>query len=263
MGMLYNYFEGVSHNQLKMQTDLAARAVTNEGMKYLEGLDEEWYRITWIGTDGSVLYDSKSDSDEMENHFEREEIKEALAEGVGESSRYSATLMERALYCAERLPDGTVLRVSISQNTLLTLLLGMVQPIAIIFILAVILSLILASRLSQKIVEPLNSLNLEDPLSNEGYDELSPLLHRIDTQQWQIRQQEEELKQRQKEFETVTENMAEGIILLNAKGTILSINRTAQRLFLFVLESILPLSAVTLKFLNCFPNPKKENRQKR
>ena len=122
MGMLYNYFEGVSHNQLKMQTDLAARAVTNEGMKYLEGLDEEWYRITWIGTDGSVLYDSKSDSDEMENHFEREEIKEALAEGVGESSRYSATLMERALYCAERLPDGTVLRVSISQNTLLTLL---------------------------------------------------------------------------------------------------------------------------------------------
>ncbi len=231
MGMLYNYFEGVSHNQLKMQTDLAARAVTNEGMKYLEGLDEEWYRITWIGTDGSVLYDSKSDSDEMENHFEREEIKEALAEGVGESSRYSATLMERALYCAERLPDGTVLRVSISQNTLLTLLLGMVQPIAIIFILAVILSLILASRLSQKIVEPLNSLNLEDPLSNEGYDELSPLLHRIDTQQWQIRQQEEELKQRQKEFETVTENMAEGIILLNAKGTILSINRTAQRLF--------------------------------
>ena len=93
MGMLYNYFEGVSHNQLKMQTDLAARAVTNEGMKYLEGLDEEWYRITWIGTDGSVLYDSKSDSDEMENHFEREEIKEALAEGVGESSRYSAPLM--------------------------------------------------------------------------------------------------------------------------------------------------------------------------
>ena len=231
MGVLYEYFGGVQRNQLKMQTNLAARALENEGLEYLKGLDATEYRITWIGTDGAVLYDSKSNSDEMENHLEREEIKQALAEGVGESSRYSSTLMERALYCAERLPDGTVLRLSISQNTLLTLLLGMVQPIGIIFVIAVVLSLVLASRLSKSIVSPLNDLDLENPLSNEGYDELSPLLGRIDNQQRQIKGQREELKQKQNEFEAVTENMAEGIILLNDRERILTINPAARRLF--------------------------------
>lgn len=231
MTVLYDYFSTVGQNQLRAQIDLAAQGVTNEGIEYFDGLEAHNYRITWIGKDGSVLYDSVSNANDMENHFEREEVKEALAKGYGESFRYSATLTERYLYSAKRLPDGTVIRLSVAQNSMLVLTFGMLQPIIIIFATAIILSAFLASRLSKKIVKPLNELNLDEPLENDGYDELSPLLRRIDTQQQQIRQQKEELNHKQSEFEAVTSGMAEGIILLNPKGTILSINRAASKLF--------------------------------
>ena len=229
--VLYNYFSSVQEKQLKAQTDLAAQAVAHEGVEYFEGLNTAEYRITWIGPDGAVLYDNKSASDEMENHLEREEVKEALSNGSGESFRYSDTLMERALYAAKRLPDGTVVRLSVSHNTVLTLLLGMSQPIGLLLIIALVLSLVLASRLSKQIVKPLNELNLDEPLKNHEYDELAPLLHRINTQQRQIRLQSEELQQKQSEFETVTSGMAEGIVLLNRKMNILGINAAASKLF--------------------------------
>ncbi len=229
--VLYDYFGSVQKEQLQMQTELASHAVANEGGAYFDDLDTTRYRITWIGADGEVLYDNRSDSDEMENHLEREEIKQALATGKGESSRYSVTLMERSLYCAKKLPDGSVIRLSVSQNTLLTLLLGMLQPICVIMVFAVILSLLLASRLSKRIVKPLNALNLEQPLGNDGYDELAPLLHRIDSQQRQIQYQKEELNRKQKEFDAITENMTEGILLLDPKGNVLGINPAAKRIF--------------------------------
>ncbi len=231
LGILYNYFGNVQRNQLRTQTELAAQGVERAGAKYFEGLDAQGYRVTWIGADGAVLFDSEAPASEMENHLEREEMKEALSAGYGESSRYSVTLMERTLYSARRLSDGTVVRLSVAQNTLLTLLLGMAQPIAVILVIAVGLSLFLAYRLSRHITEPLNRLNLDDPLNNEGYDELSPLLRRIDAQQRQIRIQAEKLRKKQEEFETVTENMTEGIIALNTKGIILEINRAAAELF--------------------------------
>lgn len=229
--VLYDYFGNVQQNQLRTQTELAAQGVESAGADYLEGLDPKGYRITWIAADGEVLFDSGAFAAEMENHLEREEIKEAIETGYGESSRYSATLMERTLYSAVRLADNTVVRLSIAQNTLLTLLLGMSQPIAIIIVAAIALSFFLAYRLSRHITEPLNRLNLDDPLNNEGYDELSPLLRRLDAQQRQIKIQTDELRKRQEEFEAVTENMAEGIVVLNTKGIILSINRAAARLF--------------------------------
>ena len=231
MGVLYDYFSNVQRSQLEMQTNLAAQGAANEGMKYFEGLDVTDYRITWIDTDGTVLYDSKSDFAEMENHMEREEIRQALSEGTGESSRYSITLLERAVYCAHRLPDGTILRLSITRNTPLTLILGMMQPICMIFVAALGMSLVLAFRLAKGIVEPLNALNLDEPLSNDEYDELTPLLKRIAAQQCQIRKQGEELKQKQIEFDAVTTGMAEGIVLLNEKKIILSMNPAAMRLF--------------------------------
>lgn len=229
--VLYNYFAGVQRNQLRMQTELAAHAAANEGVGFFDGLDSAQTRITWVSGDGEVLYDSRTDPDGMENHLEREEIREALMTGTGESARYSATLLERALYCARRLPDGSVVRLSVSQNTLLTLLLGMGQQICIILFIALALSLALASRLSKKIVAPLNALDLEKPLSNEDYDELAPLLRRIDSQQRQIKRQREELARKQREFEAVTENMTEGIVLLSGRGDVLGINRAAERLF--------------------------------
>lgn len=231
MFVLYNYFSDVQENQLKMQTDLVAQAVANEGSEYFDGMDASEYRITWIGTDGDVLYDNKSDSDEMENHLEREEVKEALTKGSGESSRYSDTLMERYLYSAKRLPDGTVIRLSVSHNTIFTLFLGMLQPICIIIAIALVLSLVLASRLSNQIVKPLNELNLDEPLKNNEYDEIAPLLQRINVQQRQIRAQMDKLRQKQSEFDTVTKGMSEGIVLLNKKLDIIGINSAALKLF--------------------------------
>ncbi len=230
MGVLYHYFSDITRSQLNMQTTLAARGVENAGADFFAGMDLKDYRVTWIDTDGSVLYDSVSEPEKMENHAEREEIKQAFTKGTGESSRYSSTMMERFFYCAERLSDGTVLRLSIAQSTQLSLLMGMFQPICIVAGVAIVLSFILASRLSKKVVKPLNELNLEDPLNNEGFDELSPLFRRLKSQQRQIRSQSEELQKRQAEFETVTENMTEGIVLLNSKGTVLSINHAAARL---------------------------------
>lgn len=231
MGVLYDYFTDVQQSRLRMQTNLAAQGIKNEGYEYLKDLNAEDCRITWINTDGTVLYDSKADYSEMENHLEREEVKQALACGTGESLRYSDTLFERSLYCAQRMENGTVVRLSVAQHSLLTLVLGMMQPVCVIFSIALVISLALAYRLSIKIVQPLNELNLDEPLSNDDYDELSPLLHRIDTQQQQIKQQIIELKKKQNEFDTVTNGMAEGIILLNSRRIILGINPSAARLF--------------------------------
>lgn len=230
MGVLYEYFSNVEHAQLAMQTDLAAQGVRNEGIGYFDGLSIADYRITWIDTDGHVIYDSESDTANMENHLEREEVQEALLAGYGESERYSVTLMERALYSARKLDDGSVLRLSISQKSILTLLLGMVQPVCMIFGIALVLSVVLAIRVSKKIVEPINEIDLDDPLSNEGYDELSPFLRRIDSQRKQLHKQETRLLQKENELNTIIDSMNEGMVLLNPQGKIISINPAARKL---------------------------------
>jgi len=230
MGVLYEYFSNVEQAQLKMQTSLAAQGVTNEGIAYFEDLKVKNYRISWIDTEGNVIYDSASNTAEMGNHLEREEVMEALSSGYGESRRYSATLMERLFYSAQKLDDGTILRLSISQNSILTLLLGMAQPICIVFAIAFILSIVLAVQVAKKIVKPLNEIDLDHPLSNEGYDELSPFLRRIDSQQRQLRGQKAELLQKEDELNTIIGSMNEGMILLNQKGKIISINPAAGKL---------------------------------
>ena len=230
MGVLYDYFSGSQENQLKTQTDLAAQGIEHEGSSYFDGLDSEELRITWIDKNGKVLFDNKTDASSMENHLEREEVRQAVENGYGKSSRYSETLTEKSLYSAKRLSDGSVLRLSVSQYSVLTLFLGMLRPVLIIALLAVVLALLLAYRLSKNIVTPLNKLNLDSPLSNKVYEELSPLLKRMDAQQRQLKHQSEELKQKREEFETATENMSEGLIILNEKGVILSINRAAAKM---------------------------------
>lgn len=229
--VLYDYFSGVQQAHLKTQLMLASQGVSHEGAEYFEDLDLAGYRITWIDTDGGVLYDSVSDPQEMENHFAREEVKQALSEGYGESSRYSSTLTQRYLYSAKRLPDGTVLRLSVTQSSLFVLTLGMLQPICVVFAVALLLSTLLASRLSKKIADPINRLDLDVPLQNHVYEELTPLLRRLDIQQRQIRNQESQLKRKQNEFETLTKGMTEGIVLLDGKGFLLSSNPAADRLF--------------------------------
>lgn len=230
MGVLYSYFSNIRADQLEIQTGLAAQGVEKNGMDYFTDLEMKDYRITWIAPDGTVKYDSQANSAEMENHLEREEIQEALKTGKGSSSRYSATLLESRMYAARRLSDGTVLRLSGIQYTWWMLVLGMSRQILFVAALAIGVSLFLASRLSKKIVQPLNALNLDEPKSNTVYEELFPLLDRIHYQQRQLRIQAIELQRKKDEFEAATNPMSEGLLLLNEKGVILSINRSASEL---------------------------------
>ena len=231
MGFLYDYFGGVEENQLRDELSLAAAAVEDGGTDYLSQLTADCYRLTWIAADGSVLYDTKTDAESLENHASRAEVSQALAIGTGESTRYSSTLMEKTMYYAQRLDDGTVLRISISRATVGMIAVGMIQPLLIVLIVALILSGLLARRLSRRIVDPLNSLDLEHPLDNDAYEELSPLLKRIHHQHVEIQTQLRELREKTDEFTQITGSMREGLVLLDEHGSILSINAAAQALF--------------------------------
>ena len=230
MGVLYNYFSSVQQRQLRSQTALAVQGAEQLGMDYFDGLSDEDVRITWVAANGDVLYDSASDSDVMENHLQREEIQSALATGFGESARYSSTMLKQYLYCAQKLSDGTVLRLSVSHNSVWVLLLGMLQPILIVIAVAAVLSFLLASRLSKRIVDPMNKLNLDEPLENEGYDELSPLLRRIYSQQQHLKEQQATLTRKQNELEAIMGHLEEGMILLDKSCKVITANQAALRL---------------------------------
>lgn len=230
MGVLYNYFSSVQQRQLRSQTALAVQGAEQLGMDYFDGLSDEDVRITWVAANGDVLYDSASDSDVMENHLQREEIQSALATGFGESARYSSTMLKQYLYCAQKLSDGTVLRLSVSHNSVWVLLLGMLQPILIVIAVAAVLSFLLASRLSKRIVDPMNKLNLDEPLENEGYDELSPLLRRIYSQQQHLKEQQATLTRKQNELEAIVGHLEEGMILLDKSCKVITANQAALRL---------------------------------
>lgn len=231
LGALYSHFANVQFSQLREETALAAHAVENQGLAYFDGLDSGTNcRITWIAADGSVLYDNRSDSGAMVNHLERAEVQSALKTGYGESSRYSDTLLTRYLYTAQRLADGTVLRLAATQSSVWNLLLGMSWFIVVVLGGAIVVSSVLADRLAREIVRPINDLNLDDPLANGEYEEIAPLLRRLEAQQRQLRAQEQELLQKQKQFHTVTRSLSEGLVLVDSSGTILSINPAAARL---------------------------------
>ena len=230
-GILYPYFGSVQESQLKDELSLAASATQQLGKGYLEKLNADRYRLTWVNADGTVIYDSHVDAATMENHADREEIREALASGTGSSTRQSSTLTEQTIYEATRLNDGSVLRVSVSRATVLVLVLGMLRPIAIVLVIAIVLSAWLAHRMAKTIVAPLNNLNLDNPMENEAYEELSPLLHRIQAQHLEIKSQLRTLQHKQNEFEQITGNMKEALVLLDSTGRILSINPAARTLF--------------------------------
>ncbi len=231
MGCLHGYFSDVQRKQLEDELSLAAAAVEKNGREYLELLHSSQYRLTWVAENGDVIYDTQSEGEAMENHGDREEIRQALQSREGISLRYSTTLLEKTLYCARRLNDGTVLRISVSSVTVWVLVLEMMQPLFIVIVVALILSGVLASRISKHIMEPLNSLDLEKPLENDIYEELSPLLNRIHKQHRQIDMQLSELQRKNDEFTQITQGMTEGLVLLNEKNVILNINPAALKLF--------------------------------
>ena len=234
IGVLYDYFRGVQKNQLRTELAFAAEGVEDGGVSYLEGLNDDSCRITLVGEDGTVIYDSVESADKMGNHADREEIKEAREYGTGEASRYSSTLTEQTIYISKLLSDGSVLRVSVSYATVPALVFGMLQPLIVVLLLAFILSSVLAHRLSEKIAEPLSAIDLDKPLENNTYDELAPVLSHIEKQHRQIARQMYDLDRSRSEFEAVTHNMKEGLVLTSEKGEIISINPSAASFFLGV-----------------------------
>lgn len=230
MGVLYTHFLNEQFDQMRSQAMLAKQGADKCGQEYFKGLDAEGYRLTWIDEDGTVLYDSEADVGKMENHLQREEVKEALAEGSGQSSRYSTTLLERRLYVTQKTSDGTVIRVSDSQRSILGLLLGMLQPILIMAVIAFGASFLLAWRLTKRVIRPLNEIDLNHPENNRTYEELQPLLDRLRIQQTQLAAQSRELQQKQKEFRAATSNMEEGLLILNSDMEIISVNHAASEL---------------------------------
>ena len=231
MGVLYNHFTGVQVEQLKDELSLAVTGTEQYGNAFLENVEADRFRVTWIDTDGTVLFDTQVDQNTMENHADREEIREAFETGSGSAVRNSSTLTEQTYYEARRLTDGTVLRISANQASAWALMMDLLWPIILIAVLAIGLSALLARRMAKNIVEPMNNLDLEHPLSNDTYEELSPLLRRINQQHLQIDAQMRKLQRKTDEFIQITSHMQEGLVVLDKETHIRSINSAAMKVF--------------------------------
>ena len=229
MGILYEYFNNSLLKELRNEADIVEQGIELYGEKYLENIDSA-NRITWIESDGNVLYDSEIDASKLENHSEREEVIEAFESGSGSSQRYSTTFAERNIYYAKLLDNDTVIRISSSQYTVWALLLAMVEPMLFVFVIVIIISVFLAVALSKKIVRPLNDMDLENPDVDESYPEISPLLKKISRQNMLINKQMKALKKNEEEFMTITSNMSEGLVIIDKNTEILSFNSGALKL---------------------------------
>jgi len=231
LGILYQYFGKQLDTELAREASYLAYGVEQQGEEYLQQLKNTDSRITYIGENGTVLYDNEADAAEMENHKDREEFQEALAAGAGEAQRMSGTLSEKTVYYAKRLSDNSVLRVSSTQYSAFALVLQLVQPVLCIIFVMLILAGIFASRIAEKIVEPINELDLEKLDENEVYEEVAPLLGKISRQNRQIHTQLEEARRNQEEFSIITENMQEGLLVIDSYTMILSGNSSAWKIF--------------------------------
>ena len=236
MGLLFHFFEKQIQKELANEAGFLAHALENEGAGYFDSFDNKNNklagnnRITWIDENGTVLFDSRADVSELDNHADRDEIKTAMKEGKGMSTRYSKTLTEKTVNYAIRLSDGSILRVSTEQYTVVTILMGMLQPILFIMFVALILTLVLSARVSKAIIEPINKLDLEIPENNDTYEELTPLLRKIADQKETIGEQLADARKKQREFNLITENMSEGFLVIDADANLLTYNSAALNL---------------------------------
>ena len=245
MGITYRYYSQLQKNQLRTETALVSQAVEVGGLDYLQNLTGNDCRITWISEQGEVLFDSSKGTEPMENHLQREEIMEALETGYGESVRFSDTLLEQSVYAAQRLGDGTVLRLSFHQQTVVNLVFTLAKPMVGVMLVALMLAMWLARRLASLVVRPLNELNLDDPDTNT-YKELEPILQRMDAQRLQLQGNTRELKRKQREFDAVAYQMAEGMVLMNDRYHVLTMNPAAARM----LSMIRPMVGINFLDLN-------------
>ena len=260
MGVLYDYFESQLINELKSKTMYISSAIEYSGIEYLDNIDNENERITLISADGTVIADTVADTETLENHSGRDEVKQAIRNGSGTSSRYSDTLTEKIVYYAVKMKDGNILRVSARHYTVVVILLGLAQPILVIILVGVLMSMWLCRRVSAKLVEPINRLDLEFPENNETYEELTPLLEKIVRQRETIEKQLKNASQMREEFRLITENMSEGFLVIDSEMRILTHNSAVMK-FLNISESENILSVNRTKhfrdMLECVLNGKR------
>lgn len=228
---LHSYFNQTQVDQLKEELSIVAGSVDNAGEEYFNNFNSSIFRFTLVSPEGEVLYDTQANQDEMDNHLKREEIAEALETGTGSSSRYSSTLTEKTFYEATRLKNGNVLRISVSQVTVGALILGMLPAVCAIILVSVVVAIIMSNKMATSIVKPLNELDLEHPANNNTYEELTPILTKLNKQHKQIESQLALLREKSDELNQITASMSEGLILLDNKGFVLSMNEAAKKLF--------------------------------
>lgn len=230
LGVLFGAFENQIEKELKSEAGYIAYTIENGDMDFFNRFSDSGKRVTLIDPNGEVIADTEADAGKMDNHSDREEVKEALKDGSGTNVRYSKTLTEKTVYYAQRLSNGTVLRVSTTQYTIITIILGLLQPLIFVLVIAMALSLFLSSKVSKRLVKPINSIDLDNPENCHTYDELSPLLHKIINQNRTIARQIEKARQVQEEFRLITENMSEGFLVIDKNTKILSYNSAALKL---------------------------------
>ncbi|WP_419502883.1 ATP-binding protein [Candidatus Allofournierella excrementavium] len=231
IAILFPYFETQLSDELRNELEYLAPNVERDGLGYLERLGDGQNRLTLIDADGTVLFDSDADPTQMENHADRPEVIQAIAEGAGESSRYSETLTEKTINCAILLENGQVLRISSTQYSSMALLASLTPSLLLVLIFAALVAVTIAYKLSQRLTKPLNEIDLEHPQVNQApYDELKPLLRRLHHQNRQIREQIQQLQAQKRQFTAITDNMREGFLVLDADGLVLSYNSSATRL---------------------------------
>ena len=231
MAILYQHFGKEINGELKKEASYLSYGVEQDGIDYLKQINEKDDRITYIAEDGTVLYDNMADAESMENHSERKEVQEALKTGSGYAERTSKTLAQKTIYYALRLPDHSVLRVSSTQFSIFVLLMELIPPIIGIIIVMLIIAVIVSAHMANKIVEPINNLDLEHPEDNQVYDEVGPLLSKIYKQNRQIKNQLEAARRNQEEFGIITENMQEGLLVIDSYTMILSGNSSVWKMF--------------------------------
>lgn len=230
-GVLYQHFEQMQLNQMQSMATFVMQGAEEDGVDYFRDLKETEVRVTWIAADGTVLYDNCYDAAKMENHRNRQEVQEALTAESGISIRRSSTLSEHTIYYAKKMPDGSVMRLATAQSSVWFLIGGLLSPVLFIFLAACVLAGVLSYRVSKKIVRPLSEIDLKHPEQVDTYEELSPFLQRIAMQNQEIDAQMAEIRKQQQEFSMITENMSEGLLVVDRNYQLLSYNKSAVRIF--------------------------------
>ncbi len=231
--LIYQEFYDNMQENVRTEAGYLAVGVETGGLNYLDSLEgqSDGTRLTWINEDGTVLYDNAVSPENMDNHLERPEVQQALRSGSGQEARLSLTVGEQNFYYALRLTDGTVLRVAKTVDSVYGMMLSAIPCLVVIVLAVVLLALLLAKRQTRWIIEPLNEMDLENPLEDVVYEELSPLLRRIHKQNHSIEEGMRAMKAQQEEFEDITDHMREGLLVLDNQGTVLSLNESASRMF--------------------------------